>query len=216
MGMDVLTAASPPSGSKTPRTRRVLIVVLVACIGAAGVSLAVWRVDFPPLAGYPVFSTHPVRVTLASGCPQNILGYSGVRNTRNRQLRRFLVPGSPVSGLVCHYFPGGGAENAPYIHGALYRAVAFDRSSAGRLANELRALKVNPKLRGPLFGCNNIARYDVLVFHYSAGSDVDLWLSSTGCPIINNGVMTPGIGAEGFATFEGDLDSLAPPINLFR
>ena len=216
MGVDVLTAASPPSGSQRPRARRVLLIVSAACIALASASLAAWRAYFPPLAGYPVSPRRPVRITRASGCEQNISGYDGVDNPHNRDLRRFLTPASPESGLVCRYFPGGGPDNAPYIHGALYRTVALDRSDARRLVNELRALKVNTKLHGGLFGCMSMARYDVLVFHYSSRSDIDLWLSSTGCPVINNGVMTPGIGAEGFATFEKDLDSLAPPINEFR
>ncbi|MGZ3318582.1 MAG: hypothetical protein ACXU95_14940, partial [Isosphaeraceae bacterium] len=168
---------------------------------AAGVWLAFFRSSPEPLS-----LEHPIRVTLARGCPSAIAGFDGVSNPDSRGLDHILVPEKPMRGLICRFAPVLASGKG----GAVSNSVQLAQGDARQLAHVLD--QISPyHLSGPI-NCPSSPEqlFDVIVFGYAGKPDVDVWFAGTGCVYVENGFLvrmriTPRIVSQ-FDVFTGNLN----------
>lgn len=170
---------------------------------AAGLSLALFRSSPKPLS-----LKHPIRVTLASGCPARVAGFDGASNPDSRGLDRLLVPKEPTRGLICHFSPVLASGSG----GDLSTSIRLAGAEAKRVASDLD--EISPyQLKGAI-NCpaSSEQLFDVIALGYAGRSDVDVWFARSGCIYIDNGFIvrmriTPRIAAQ-FDTLANDLNKL--------
>ena len=146
-------------------------------------AVIVW-LDPRPVSSGP--GGHPVRVTVAGGCPPADRGVTGVTNPGAGLTRRLLPPGPPVAGLRCRY---DGANGHPW------RLVAARRLTAPAARQAARSMARRPLSHtdGGSVNCPaDDGSAEVLALAYRGGSDIDLWIKLNGCGGVSNGHITTG------------------------
>jgi hypothetical protein len=148
-------------------------------------AVVVW-LDPRPIASGP--GRHPVRVTMAGGCPAADRGVTGVSNPGAGLTRRLLPPGQPTAGLRCRY---DGLNGHPWrLVATQHLTVAAARQAASSMA--ARPLS-HPD--GGAVSCSETGAAEVLALAYPGRPDVDLWIKLDGCGGIFNGYITTGVGS---------------------
>jgi hypothetical protein len=123
-----------------------------------------------------------MRVTVAGGCPASDRGEVGVGNSRPGLSTRLLPAAAPLSALICVY----GGLNPPHVFG-LRAHVALKAPDARLLAAQARAVPLG-HTDGDTTSCPaDDGSFDLVVFHYASGPDVDLGDHATGCGFLANG-----------------------------
>ena len=141
-------------------------------------AMIVW-LDPRPVRSGP--GAHPLRVTLAGGCPFSDSKVTGVTNPGTGLTRQLLPPGQPTAGLRCRYY--GLNEHAF----ALRSSRRLTAAEARRAARTMRALPLSHP-DGEVMSCpNDDGSAEVLVLSYPGRPDVDLWIYLTGCGGVSNG-----------------------------
>jgi hypothetical protein len=184
--------------------RTVMFVVPAAVLAAVavGASLQVFRSQPKPLP-----RTHPIRVTMAEGCPSRIAGSDGVRNPEPGGLDLLVVPANPTRVLVCRF-----ASILPTGEGGeVSRSIVLAREESRLLAHDLDEISSTGV---GAYSCPGSAEkdVDVIVFAYKGRADVDVWSLRNGCVALDNGYLlrtriTPRVRAE-FDKFTQDLERL--------
>jgi hypothetical protein len=141
-------------------------------------AMIVW-LDPRPVRSGP--GSHPLRVTLAGGCPSTDNDATGVSNPGLGLTARLLPKGQPSAGLRCRY-----GLNGP---------VAAQRLTAAQARRTARMMNAIPLAHpdGEAISCpldNGSA--EVLVLAYPGQPDVDLWIKLTGCGGVSNGHISAG------------------------
>ncbi len=124
---------------------------------------------------------HPARVTLASGCPRDDRGVTGVTNPGMKLTRRLLPPGQPVAGLRCSYHG---------LNGHPWQLSAITHLSAAAARREARSMSAIPlsHVDGAVLMCPaDDDSSAILVLAYPGHRDVDLWIHLEGCGGVSNG-----------------------------
>jgi hypothetical protein len=127
---------------------------------------------------------HPVRVTVAGGCPTTDQGVTGVSNPGAALKRRLLPPGQPAAGLRCRY---DGANGHPW------QLVAANRLTAQEARQAARSMARIPLSHpdGAVVNCPmDDGSAEVLALAYPSRPDVDLWIKLNGCRGVSNGSIT--------------------------
>jgi hypothetical protein len=150
-------------------------------------AVIVW-LDPRPVRSRP--GAHPVRVTLASGCPSSDRGVTGVSNPGaklGRQLSsRMVPPGRPVAGLRCRY---DGLNGQPWQRVATAHLSA---RAAQRAARTMSAMPLSHTIGGVMFCPFDDSSYAILVLAYPGRPDIDLWIHLNGCQGVSNGHISVG------------------------
>ena len=146
-------------------------------------AVIVW-LDPRPLSSGP--GAHPVRVTVAGGCPPTDRGVTGVTNPGAGLTRRLLPPGQPTAGLRCRY---------DGLNGHPWRLVAAQRltTPAARQAATSMAHRPLSHTDGGSVNCpEDDGSAQVLALAYRGRPDIDLWIKLNGCGGVSNGHITTG------------------------
>jgi hypothetical protein len=144
-------------------------------------AVIVW-LDPRPVRSEP--GAHPVRVTLASGCPPSDLGVTGVANPGAGLTRRLLPPGPPATGLRCRY---DGLNGHPWH---LVNSRRLTAAAARQVARSVSRLPLSHP-DGRVFSCPmDDGSAEVLALAYPGRPDVDLWVKLNGCSGVSNGYIT--------------------------
>ena len=146
-------------------------------------AVVVW-LDPRPVRSGP--GKHPARVTLASGCPREDRGVTGVTNPGSKLTRRLLPPGQPVAGLRCRY---------DGLNGHLWDLVAtthLTAQAARETAKSMSAMRLSHPDGEVLFCPSDDDSSSILVLAYPGHVDVDLWIHLTGCGGVSNGYISVG------------------------
>jgi hypothetical protein len=146
-------------------------------------AVLVW-LDPRPVPGRP--GAHPVRVTVAGGCPPTDRGVTGVANPGARLTRRLLKPGPPTAGLRCRY---------DGLNGHPWHLVAAMRLTAPAARQAARSMARMPLSHpdGEVVNCPmDDGSAEVLALAYPGRPDVDLWIRLNGCGGVSNGYLTAG------------------------
>jgi len=144
-------------------------------------AVIIW-LDPRPLPGRP--GAHPVRVTVAGGCPPADQGVTGVTNPGAGLTRRLLQPGQPDAGLRCRY---DGLNGHPWLLVATARLTAAAARRAARLMARLPLSHPD----GEVVNCPmDDDSAEVLALAYPGRPDVDLWIRLNGCRGVSNGYIT--------------------------
>lgn len=158
--------------------------------------------------------TAPVRVTLIVGCPASVAGHDGVENN-GPGLKDEIVPLTPTAGLLCRYSPLGGLQAPGVKHGVLYGQATLTAAQARTLASLLN--RIPPYKRGEVFHCPaDVGRHSILTFAAPGRSDVDVWVSDTGCPYVSNGHRQAGEPSPALGDFLSSVDDIVPARNVVR
>jgi hypothetical protein len=147
-------------------------------------ALVVW-LDPRPIRSRP--GIHPIRVTLASGCPSSDAHVTGVTNPGVKLTRRLLPPGQPTAGLRCRY---DGTNGRPF------QLAATSRLTAQRARQAARRMSAIPLSHtdGGFYNCPmGDGTADILVLAYPGHPDVDLWIYTNGCRSTSNGYISAGV-----------------------
>jgi hypothetical protein len=123
-----------------------------------------------------------LRVTLAAGCPHSDRGDVGVTNTGSDLNSALLPSAAPTAGLICQY---GGLNATP--RGGLAATATLTAAAARRLAIEAGGRSLAHSGGGVTSCPMDDGGVDVLALAFPGRSDVDLWISATGCEFISNG-----------------------------
>lgn len=164
---------------------------LVIGIAPAGPGSSVFRADAEIvwLDPRPVRSgpgSHPIRVTVAGGCPPSDAGVTGVTNPGAGLSQRLLPPGPPTAGLSCRY---DGLNGHPW---QLVTGQRLSGSAARQSAASMARLPLS-HADGGLVSCPaGDGSAEVLALAYPGRPDVDLWVSLNGCGGVSNGSITAG------------------------
>ncbi len=146
-------------------------------------AVVVW-LDPRPITAGP--GSHPVRVTVAGGCPATDRGVTGVSNPGAGLTKRLLPGGQPTAGLRCRY---DGASGHPW------RLVASQRLTAAAARQAARSMAARPLSHpdGGSVSCGAInGSAEVLALAYPGRPGVDLWITLGGCGGVFNGYITTG------------------------
>lgn len=158
-----------------------------------------WRIDGLAIVldqkPLPDTATGPrLHVTVAQGCPRSDRGIVGVSNDAAGLDRALLPPGEPSAALVCAY---QGLNGTPF---ALLAHRTVDAATAERLAGDVRTSPLSHPAGGAVTSCPaDDGRATLLAFHYADGSDVDVFVHTSGCSTIANGVIA-GVPSPGLLT----------------
>jgi hypothetical protein len=159
--------------------------------GPAGPGASVIRVDAVivwldprPLRSGP--GAHPVRVTLAGGCPAADSGITGVANPGAGLTRQLLPSGPPAAGLRCRY---DGLNGKPFhlVHVQRLSATAA-RQAARSMAHLPLSHPDGAEVNCPM----DDGSAEVLALAYPGHPDVDLWVKLNGCGGVSNGYIMAG------------------------
>jgi hypothetical protein len=147
-------------------------------------AVLVW-LDPRPVRSVP--GPHPIRVTLAGGCPPTDRGVTGVVNPGARLGQRLLPPGRPAGGLRCSY---DGLNGRPWhLVGARRLTAAAARQAAATMT---RLPLSHPD--GGITSCPmDDGSAEVLALAYPGAPDVDLWITLNGCRTVSNGYISAAI-----------------------
>lgn len=173
-------------------------------ITAVGTHTSAWRIDGLAIVvdqtPLPDTTAGPrLRVTVAQGCPSSDRGIVGVSNDAAGLDRALLPPGDPSAALVCAY---QGMNGTPF---ALLAHRTVNATTAQRLAGDVGSSVLSHPDGGAVINCPmDDERTTIIAFHYSDGTDVDVFVRTSGCSTIANGVI---IGQPSSALFT-DLASL--------
>jgi hypothetical protein len=146
-------------------------------------AVIVW-LDPRPIPSGP--GDHPVRVTVAGGCPAADRGVTGVSNPGAGLTRRLLPPEQPTAGLRCRY---------DGLNGHPWRLVATQRLTAPAARQAARSMAARPLSHadGGAVNCPaDDGSAEVLALAYPGQPDVDLWIKLGGCGGVSNGYITTG------------------------
>jgi hypothetical protein len=146
-------------------------------------AVIVW-LDPRPAASGP--GAHPVRVTLAGGCPAAERGVTGVGNPGAGLTRRLLPPGQPAAGLRCRY---NGLNGHPWHLVAARRLTA---PAARRAARSMARLPLSHPDGGVVNCPADDGSAEVLALAYPGRPDVDLLIKLNGCRGVSNGHIFAG------------------------
>ncbi len=142
-------------------------------------AMIVW-LDPRPVRSGP--GSHPLRITLASGCPSTDNDATGVTNPGKGLTTRLLPEGQPTAGLRCRFDGVKGPATTD-------RLTAAEARRAARMMNAIPLAHPD----GEAISCpldNGSA--EVLVLAYPGQPDVDLWIKLTGCGGVSNGHISAG------------------------
>lgn len=148
-------------------------------------AVVVW-LDPRPIRSKP--GAHPVRVTLASGCPQSDKGVTNVTNPV-KLTHRLLPAGRPTAGLSCRY---------DGLNGHPFQLVAKDRlnaRAAQKAAKAISEMRLSHTDGGVMFCPFSDGSAEIQVFAYPGHPDADLWTLVNGCGSTSNGSIQIGGGA---------------------
>jgi hypothetical protein len=170
-------------------------VVVALTLGIAGCSGGPWRLSSEP----------KLRVDVATGCPTSLSGYQDVVNTYTGSK---LVPGDPTGGLICRYYPTGGAPSP--TRGQLARQTRLDSAEANELATAIRGLDLRPPT-GTHNCPNSVGSMVIIGLSYASGPDVGLAYKASGCKTLDNGRLGSFEGGNPsfYDTFEGVIEKLS-------
>jgi hypothetical protein len=146
-------------------------------------AVIVW-LDPRPVPSGP--GAHPVRVTVAGGCPPTDRGVTGVLNPGAGLTRRLLPPGPPTAGMRCRY---------DGLNGHPWQLVAADRLTARQARQAARWIAAMPLSHpdGEVVFCPfDDGSAEVLALAYAGRPDVDLWIRLNGCRGVSNGYIAAG------------------------
>jgi hypothetical protein len=149
-------------------------------------AVIVW-LDPRPISSGP--GRHPVRVTVAGGCPAADRGVTGVTNPGAGLTRRLLPPGPPAAGLRCRY---------DGINGHPWRLVASQRLTAPAARQAARSMAARPLSHtdGGSVACPaDDGSAEVLALAYPGRPGIDLWIKLNGCGGVSNGHIATGGGS---------------------
>jgi hypothetical protein len=146
-------------------------------------AVIVW-LDPRPVSSGP--GAHPVRVTVAGGCPPADRGVTGVANPGAGLTRRLLPPGQPTAGLRCRY---DGSNGHPWHLVAARRLTA---PAARQVARSIARLPLGHPDGGVVNCPADDGSAEVLALAYPGRPDVDLWVKLNGCREVSNGYITAG------------------------
>lgn len=149
-------------------------------------ALIVW-LDPRPVPSGP--GAHPLRVTVAGGCPATDQGVTGVTNPGPRLTRQLLPSGQPTAGLRCKY-AGGNGHPSWHLVAATRLAGPAARQAAAPMAR-LSLSHADPVVTRCLPPADGSA--EVLVLAYPGRPDVDLF-QLDGCGGVSNGYISAGSG----------------------
>ncbi|HET7018672.1 MAG TPA: hypothetical protein VFI65_32435 [Streptosporangiaceae bacterium] len=177
-------------GAASPAWQSASLEISAAIAGAKSTvirvdAVVVW-LDPRPVRSRP--GSHPLRVTLASGCPSSDRGVTGVANPGAKLARiltqRLLPPGRPSAGLRCRYY---GLDGHPFQSVVATRLGA---RAAQRAARTMSAIPLSHTDGGVINCPLDTGRYEVLVLAYPGHPDVDLWIHVDGCGGFSNGYIS--------------------------
>jgi hypothetical protein len=178
-------------GYRGPASRAWQSASLQIGIAAAGPRSSVFRADavIVWLDPRPVPSgpgPHPMRVTVAGGCPPGDAGVTGVTNPGAGLSQRLLPTGPPTAGLSCRY---DGLNGRPWQLAAGQR---LSTSAARQAAASMARLPLS-HIDGGVMSCPaDDGSAEVLALAYPGRPDVDLWVTLNGCGGVSNGYITAG------------------------
>jgi hypothetical protein len=144
-------------------------------------AVIVWLEPRPVPSGA---GAHPVRVTVAGGCPAADRGITGVANPGAGLTRQLLPPGQPTAGLRCRY---DGLNGHPWHLVAARRLTA---PAAGQVAGSMARLSLSHTGGGAVNCPMDDGSAEVLALAYPGHPDVDLWVKLNGCGGVSNGYIT--------------------------
>ena len=146
-------------------------------------AVIVW-LDPRPVPSGP--GAHPVRVTVAGGCPAADRGVTGVANPGTGLTRRLLPPGQPAAGIRCRY---DGLNGHPWHLVAARRLTAPAARHAAAAAARLPLSHTD----GGVVNCPaDDGSAEVLALAYPGCPDVNLWITLNGCGGVSNGYIAAG------------------------
>jgi hypothetical protein len=146
-------------------------------------AVIVW-LDPRPVRSGP--GAHPVRVTVAGGCPATDRGVTGVTSPGGGLTRRLLPPGPPTAGLRCQY---DGLNGHPWH---LVAATRLTARAARQAARSMARLPLSHTDGGSMSCPMDDLSFEVLALAYPGRPDVDLWIKLNGCRGVSNGYITAG------------------------
>jgi|SRR5579872_137089 len=140
--------------------------VAAAALAVTIVACGIWiRYSFWWIRPVP----SPVQLTVAGGCPANIAGHHGVRNS-GRLLGPFfqMAPGSPDGGLICVYQspPNAFPDQPPLLQQASLTA-----AQASRLVQVADQASTHRPLHGVVCSGGPLEDF-VLALHYPGGGHI--------------------------------------------
>jgi hypothetical protein len=146
-------------------------------------AVIVW-LDPRPVRSGP--GAHPIRVTLAGGCPHSDKGATGVPNAGTGLARRLLPAGLPTAGLRCRY---------DGLNGHPWHLVSSRPLTAGAARQAARSMARMPLSHpdGAVVNCPmDDGSAEVLALAYPGRPDIDLWVKLNGCRGVSNGYIIAG------------------------
>jgi hypothetical protein len=149
-------------------------------------ALIVW-LDPRPVKSEP--GAHPIRVTVAGGCPATSQRVTGVTNPGSSLTQQLLPSGQPTAGLRCRY--AGGNGNPPWHLVAATRLAGPAARQAAAPVTRMRLSHADPvvvRCVPPADGS-----VEVLVLAYPGRPDIDLF-QLVGCGVVSNGYISAGGG----------------------
>lgn len=146
-------------------------------------AVIVW-LDPRPVRSGP--GTHPVRVTVAGGCPRTDHGVTGVANPGAGLTRRLLPRGLPTGGLRCRY---DGSNGHPWHLVASEQLTAL---AARQAARSMARIPLSHADGGRMNCPMDDGSAEVLALAYPGRPDVDLWIKLNGCRSVSNGYILAG------------------------
>ena len=149
-------------------------------------ALVVW-LDPRPVPSGP--GAHPIRVTVAGGCPATDQGVTGVTNPGPSLTQRLLPSGQPTAGLRCQY-AGGNGHPSWHLVTATRLAGPAARQAAASMAR-LRLSHADPAVVRCVPPADGSA--EALVLAYPGRPDVDLFMPN-GCGGVSNSYISAGSG----------------------
>ena len=182
------TEGSSYEGPSSPAWQTAELNISIAPYGPHATAIradgvVVW-LDPRPVRSSP--GAHPLRVTLAGGCPASDRGVTGVTNGGPGLTAGLLPRGEPTAGLRCRY---EGMNGHPF---RLIAATRLTRAEARRAAKTIAATPLSHP-DGEVVNCPlNDGSAQVLVLAYPGRADIDLWITPTGCGGISNGHIIAG------------------------
>lgn len=131
-----------------------------------------------------------LRVTVDGGCPAEDRQVVGVTNPAEPSLDGRLLPaGVPTAALICAYT---GMNGKPTFH--LHDHRRLEAVAAAQVAAMVAALPLRHAV-GTVTSCPlDDGGATVIAFSYAGRPDADLWVTRTGCAVVNNGHISAGAG----------------------
>jgi hypothetical protein len=145
-------------------------------------AVVIW-LDPRPIKSRP--GAHPIRVTLAGGCPQSDRGVTNVTNPV-KLAHRLLPAGRPTAGLRCRY---------DGLNGHPFQLVAKDwlnPRAAQKAAKTISAMRLSHTDGGAMYCPSDDGAAEIQVLAYPGRPDADLWTLVNGCGSISNGSIQVG------------------------